>query len=60
MNLTAIGLPGVPEIRNLMARLLLQPIVKATFVVRWLQWRCRHQAMAARCHYRRRGPELQL
>ena len=60
MNITAIGLPGVPEIRNLMARLLLQPIVRAAFVIRWSRWRCNHQAMAARYHYQRRGMKMQL
>jgi hypothetical protein len=60
VNLTAIGLPGVPEIRNLIARVLLRPIARTRFVVGWLRWRCCHQAMAARGHYRRRGMEMQL
>jgi hypothetical protein len=60
VSLTVAGLPGVPESRDLMARLVLKPIAKAAFIIRWLQWRCRHQAMAARCHYGRRGNKIQL
>jgi hypothetical protein len=47
------GLPSVPEIRYLFARLLLQPIVRPAFVIAWSRWRRRHQAKAAAAHYRR-------
>jgi hypothetical protein len=47
-------LPSVPEIRYLLARLLLKPIVRPVFVVAWSVWRRRHQATAKAAHYRAR------
>jgi hypothetical protein len=54
-----VGLPSVPEIRYLIARLLLRPIAGARFVLAWSRWRRRHQAAAANAH-RRRQIKLQL
>ena len=48
------GLPSVPEIRHLLARLLLKPIADVGFVYEWSQWRRKHQAEAAKAHYRKR------
>ena len=52
-------LPSVPEIRYLIARLLLTPIVQASFILNWSRWRRQHQANAANAH-RRRQSQLQL
>jgi hypothetical protein len=48
----ALALPSVPEIRYLIARLLLSPIARPAFVLAWSAWRRRHQAAAAAAHYR--------
>jgi hypothetical protein len=53
------ALPSVPEIRYLIARLLLTPIARARFVLAWSRWRRQHQATAADAH-RRRHIKLQL
>ena len=53
------ALPSVPEIRYLIARLLLRPIARSRFVLAWSRWRRRHQAAAADAH-RRRQIKLQL
>ncbi len=50
-------LPSVPEIRYLLARILLRPPTSAVFIVEWSYWRRRHQANAAVAHYKR---QLQL
>jgi hypothetical protein len=50
MNLT------VSEVRKLLCRLVLcrrPPLWEE--VLRWSVWRRRHQAVAKRCHYKRRG-----
>jgi hypothetical protein len=49
----------VPEIRYLIARLLLAPIARTSFILAWSRWRRQHQARAADAH-RRRQSELQL
>lgn len=54
MSLTAL-LPTVPEIRYLLARLLLRPPIRARFIMAWSVWRRRHQAKAAAAHYRRQA-----
>ena len=46
--------PTVPEVRRLLYRLLWAQPPPAAHVLRWSQWRRRHQARAKRCHYRRR------
>jgi len=46
----ATTLPSVPEIRYLIARLLLAPISRAGYVLAWSRWRRRHQAAAAQAH----------
>jgi hypothetical protein len=46
--------PSVPEIRYLLARLVLTTPPRATFVIAWSFWRRRHQAAATKCHYKQR------
>jgi hypothetical protein len=46
--------PSVPEIRHLIALLLLFPPTQKPFILAWSLWRRRHQAKATFCHYRRR------
>jgi hypothetical protein len=60
LNLILSGLPSVPEIRHLLARLLIKPVESVVFVYAWSRWRRQHQAEAAKAHYRKRGVELQL
>jgi hypothetical protein len=45
----------VPEIRRLLAALLLTSIRSIELILHWSQWRRRHQATAKRCHYQRRS-----
>ncbi|MEU4704778.1 IS701 family transposase [Nonomuraea dietziae] len=45
----------VPEIRRLLAALLLTHTRSIEQVLRWSSWRRRHQAIARRCHYQRRS-----
>lgn len=54
MSLAAL-LPSVPEIRSLLARLLLRPPTRTRFIMAWSLWRRRHQAEAAAAHYRRQA-----
>jgi hypothetical protein len=56
---SAIAPPSVPEIRYLIARLLLMPIVRPRFVWAWSRWRQRHQAEAATAH-RKHHDKVQL
>jgi hypothetical protein len=58
MSLTAL-LPTVPEIRYLLARVLLRPPVRTRFIMAWSLWRRQHQAKAAAAHYRRQD-KMQL
>jgi len=44
----------VPEIRTLIARLLLPPIARLAFILAWSGWRHGHQLAAAQAHYRAR------
>src|SRR4051812_29049667 len=55
-SLTSLGalLPTVPEIRYLLARLLLTSPTRPAFIMAWSLWRRRHQADAEQRHYRRR------
>jgi hypothetical protein len=49
----------VPEIRYLLARLLLKPRTARTFILAWSRWRRRHQDNAEQAHYRKRHhPQL--
>jgi hypothetical protein len=43
-----------PEIRHLIARLLLRPILTAPFIWDWSRWRRQHQAAAAIAHRKTR------
>ncbi|MEV4248760.1 IS701 family transposase [Streptosporangium canum] len=45
----------MPEIRRLLAVLLLSRPRRIAEILRWSQWRRRHQAIARRCHYQRRS-----
>jgi ABC-type spermidine/putrescine transport system permease subunit I len=45
----------VPEIRRLLATIVLSPIRPIKEILRWSHWRRRHQATARRCHYQRRS-----
>lgn len=48
----------VPEVRRLLYRLIWRRHPTSESVLRWSQWRRRHQAIARRCHYRRRLKRL--
>jgi len=52
---SAVTLPSVPEIRYLIARLLLPPIAQASFILNWSRWRRQHQTTAADAHRRRQS-----
>jgi hypothetical protein len=54
VRIATVPTPSVPEIRYLIARLLLAPISTVRFILAWSSWRRRHQAAAARTHYRSR------
>src|SRR4051812_9420929 len=60
-SLTSLGalLPTVPEIRYLLARLLLTSPTRPAFIMAWSLWRRRHQADAEQRPYRRRD-KMQL
>ncbi|GAA3167131.1 hypothetical protein GCM10020001_110850 [Nonomuraea salmonea] len=45
----------MPEIRRLLAALILTRHRPVHHVLHWSQWRRRHQATARRCHYQRRS-----
>jgi len=51
-------LPSVPEIRSLIAKLLLRPPLRSPFVLAWSAWRQRHQFGAAEAHYRTHKTQL--
>src|SRR5262249_50776526 len=46
--------PTIPEIRYLLARLLLKSPGAPPFIIAWSIWRRRHQAKAAEAHYKSR------
>jgi hypothetical protein len=58
LNGARLGLPSVPEIRTLLARLLLRSPVRRVTVLAWSAWRRRHQQRAAKAH--RREHQMQL
>jgi hypothetical protein len=45
---------SVAELRRLLWHLVLRWVPDHAFVLAWSYWRRRHQAIALRCHYRRR------
>ncbi|KAB8182656.1 hypothetical protein FH608_050115 [Nonomuraea phyllanthi] len=45
----------LPEIRRLLATLALTTAHTVTAIMRWSDWRRRHQARARHCHYQRRS-----
>jgi hypothetical protein len=48
----------VPEIRVLIAKLLLQHPLSRRFILAWSDWRRRHQISAAKAHYKRQKTQL--
>ena len=46
-----------PEVRRLLVRLLWNRLPEADDVLAWSTWRRAHQAVARRCHYKKRGAE---
>jgi hypothetical protein len=50
--------PSVPEIRNLLAKLLLRLPKGKSFAFAWLLWRRRHQLAAAQAHYNLQKKQL--
>jgi len=42
------------EIRHLIARLLLRPVLTVAFIWSWSRWRRQHQAIAALAHRKAR------
>jgi len=55
LSVPARRIPSVPELRSMIARLLLVPIVRPAFVFAWSWWRQCHQAFAAEAHRRTRN-----
>jgi SRSO17 transposase len=47
----------LPEIRRLLTALVLTTRRSITDILRWSDWRRRHQATARRCHYQRRSEQ---
>ena len=54
LTLMTALVPTVPEIRYLLARLLLKPPNSTAFVMQWSLWRRKHQLEAAKAHYKSR------
>jgi len=48
----------VPELRVLIARLLLRPPTRRAFIFAWSDWRRRHQINAAIAHYKHQRTQL--
>jgi hypothetical protein len=55
MTLALARLPTTPEIRSLIAKLLLPIRTHPAFVWAWSRWRREHQAQAALSHRKRRS-----
>ncbi len=60
LALMTARVPSVPELRYLIARLLPGPPWARSFIMHWSLWRRKHQADAARAHYKRRTGHAQL
>jgi hypothetical protein len=45
------------EVQHLFAALVTAPVVDAGHRLRWSVWRCRRQARARSCHYRRQATQ---
>src|SRR5215468_2737085 len=52
LTIMAALVPSVPEIRYLLARILLKPPLGQAFVIAWSLWRRTHQINAASAHYK--------
>ena len=50
--------PSVPEIRYLLARILIRAPTRKPFILAWSLWRRRHQANATISHYKRYNAQL--
>jgi hypothetical protein len=50
----------MPEVRHLLCRLVWTAIPPPAHSLDWSDWRRRHQAIARRCHYRRRLARLDV
>jgi hypothetical protein len=48
----------VPEVRRLLWGVVWRAFPSVEHVLAWSTWRRHHQAVAKRCHYRRRGITL--
>jgi hypothetical protein len=48
----------VPEVRRLLWGVVWRAFPSVEQVLAWSAWRRHHQAVAKRCHYRRRGVSL--
>jgi hypothetical protein len=55
---TRLGLPSLPEIRGLIAKLLLRSSLRLPFILAWSAWRPRHQLTAAEAHYQAHKAQL--
>jgi len=51
-------LPSVPEMRAMIAKLLLRPPLRPRFLLAWSDWRRRHQISAAKAHYQTQQTQL--
>lgn len=58
MTLALAGLFTTPEVKRLLAKLLLQQKTSAAFVWLWSRWRRDHQAKAAISHRKRKNMQL--
>ena len=47
--------PSVPEIRYLLARLVILAPTQKPFIIAWSLWRRRHQVAATLSHYKHRS-----
>ena len=54
LTLLAALVPSVPEIRTLLSRLIFKPPHRPPNTIQWSIRRQRHQAQAAKSHYKRR------
>jgi hypothetical protein len=49
-----------PEIRRLLIQIIWPRLNFTEKILAWSDWRRRHQAIAQRCHYRKRNAKAQL
>ncbi|HEX5750759.1 MAG TPA: hypothetical protein VFZ09_31325, partial [Archangium sp.] len=51
---------SIQELRRLLLNIAWVVRPALDFVLHWSRWRRRHQAIAKRCHYRRRDPRAKV